>query len=1679
MVNFHCVVKIKRGNENGLYRRRCFSCKNMYNRAPCSATVVSDAGTVNVSDLYPRVVGFQLGILSPEEIERLKAKVVTEHAVYNKNLPKLDGPNDPALGPSDRRIRCATCRNSWFKCPGHTGVIRLPIPLYHVGFVDPVFKILQAFCWVCSNPLGDEDDSRVARHANCRGIVRFNQVFAMGRGRFRCSHCSAPQPKYSKSGMVITRAWKPKQLVCIDELSEYLGASARRLFTPSDALDILRNISDDHVRLMGMDPLKSHPAWMILQNMVVLPPNARPAIMASEGSKRRGQDDTTNQTQDIVKACRTLRRSIFCVANGVTNKRGGNGGAGGGGGNSTAGATPLGPTAAAGTAAAKKASAKEKEQSENVAEACGDAENSPVFVTEFLIKAGGGCFSSEEVIALRFALHDAVCSVTPEQASVIWTTHAQLCERLQNEVTVMYDNGGRYAPQARQRTGVPKKALSGRLAGKQGRFRCNMVAKRTDQNARSVIKPDRTLDIDQLGVPSCFMNTLTKPEEVNARNIEWLTTAVALGPGATNGAARILHLSGEMTQLHLVEDRKAIKLQYGDIVERHLIDNDIGCFNRQPSLHKLSFMAHRLKRVSGEAFCVPLGVMGPYNADCDGDEMNLHILQSLPADAEARELMAVSRNVMNPQTNAPCLSLVQDARVGAMLITRKSTRLTREQLHQCMGVIRYKLPGKANVPPPAGTDADSGEPYWTGKQLVTLLLPSGIFLEKRVRGAAATVGPDDPAERYVLIENGVLLHGTLCKATIGPGSGGIIHRIVTAYGQDAAIRFLSDFQRIIYEWLPTHGLTMGLNNCIVPEDVKRAVYAETDRVDSVVERLTREAKELQAFMTTVESARIEAHILTILTSALDYTSRLVLANVDEDSGFHDMVAAGSKGSTNNVAQVKACLGQQVVEGERPPPSCISQRTLPMFPPGAFSAAARGFIARSYLDGMRSYEYFFHMMGGREGLVATAVKTAETGYKYRSMAKAMEGNVVQWDGSVRTSQGHVIEFIAGGDGMKATSLERVDLPVLNMSNADVHRACNSMQPYTTRVLYLRDVMRAALLTPMYSELHTRVLLPVNIREELHRVQFDLTSRRTRFEVKQDEDSDECLIAHVQDIVKKVVPLFPSREAMAALELAILFELRPNVLRAHGVDAQVLKHVIEPEIVQRTFLALMQPGDSVGIVSAQSIGEPSTQFTLNAFHQAGLIQRRMTVGVPRLKELLHASETIRTPSMLIPFRDNALPKSTRDRMACTLQFLCLDIVLHSSYPLLDPPGDGVTQPLTTLYKDHALMTHVSTMYGTEVGESLSPWIVRFVLNRATLSEHGFTPEAVAKAIGRQIKTTPLLIVYSEPNMTSWVIRVRVNGDTSERAARDLHAEIRDTVLLGGIDGIRHSRVISVPQSTVDAVTGHVTKTTEQVIDTDGTALMKVATRDWADWENTITNDVQEITRTLGLAAARAVLFAELDRVISYDGGYVDARHIRQVVNTMTHRGYVMPLTRHGINRVDFSVLQRASFEESTEMMYFGALGAELDPLRGVCETIIFGQKPPIGTGTTAVQEDTSREWAGHATTYTPRDLVASREQDLLRGAKKHFREARASQGNAGPAPASLRRTKVFRPPVSTAARPEVKVGLSLLERRRARGMDGASSNIVKTGTLGTNAVKEKASVGVMYRPSSPTDEMLDEL
>ena len=1538
-----------------------------------------EADTVHTAQIEPRICGVQLGILSPEEIEALAAKHITDNVTHTKNLPKLGGPNDPALGPSDRRVRCATCRGTWYECMGHSGVIRFGLHVYHAGFIAATLKLLQTVCWVCCRPkCADEDLMPHGPHVRAmRPMALFLYMADKCKTRYRCPHCDCPQPKYLRTGMFITRTFQPKQLESIGAVGgPAASAAATRRFTPTEAHDIFSNISDADCRALGLDPKKSHPAWMIMSNMMVLPPNARPAIMAVEGSKRRGQDDLTSQTQDVIKSLRALKRSILRAKDKPCFDR----------------------------LTAKK---KERVAAAAAADAPADDQHAQAALSarlsmvEFMAgPVGSGGISEAEALATRYALEGGVVTLSVIQAAALWAEFTPQCEKLQNAVAILFDNSGRCAPQARQRTGGEKKSFINRWIGKGGRMRQNLVAKRVDMSARTVIVPDAMLDVDELGIPREFATVLTIQEEVNDRTLERLTAALALGPGVLNGATRVLHATGEMTQLHLVDAarRRGMRLQSGDLVERHIRDGDRVVFNRQPSLHRLSMMSHRIKLIDGLAISVPLAVVGPYNADFDGDEMNLHVLQSAMANAESAELMAVTRNIMNPQTNEPCLGLVQDARVGAMLLTRKTTLLTRDQMHQCVGAIKYPLPHKARLPPPAQTDAATGTPRWTGKQLVSLILPR-IFLEKWTRGAErGTTGPDDPAERYVKIHDGELLHGALCKATLGSATGGILHRICTAFGQEAAAHFLSDFQRIVYTWLPTHGLTMGLADCIVTPETRAAIVLKTTALDAKVAAIAAETEAVSNVLTSLEAGRIEERVLNLLTSNLDYASRLVLAGAEAkgNSGFMDMVTAGSKGTTDNVAQVMACLGQQVVDCQRIAPNATSGRTLTCFPTGAFSAAARGFVANSYLTGLQPHEYFFHMQGGREGLVSTAVKTAETGYGYRSMEKAQENNITQWDASVRNGQGYVIETLVGNDGMDPTRLERVNISsVLELDDATVLDAFPDAPNAAARVRALRDALRASLLTLLYAKPTSTLLLPINVADERTRVQFSSTLE------------DRCLAQEtpaavylqvVEELLSALAPYAPSPEAFNLLELILRWECRPVALMAAGLHPARFHATVGAETFHRLINALCQPGDAVGIVSAQSIGEPSTQFTLNAFHQAGLVQRRMTVGVPRLKELTNASRNIMTPSMVVPLRADAVKLGDDEsaaRLARTLQFTCLDAVLQSSYVQHDPAGDGVLAPFTNMGKDLDVLTFTAAMYGTEEDlygrAALSPWVVRLVLNRTVLQEHGFTPETVAREVASQVSSTPMSIVYSQPGMASWVVRVRLLDDETESACRACHARIREQVLLGGIDGITDARLLSASRIVIDPTTGGLISKKELLIDTEGSALMQVATRDWAHWERVATNDVQEVCTTLGIAAARATLFAELDRVISYDGSYVDARHVRALVCTMTHRGDIMAATRHGINRVDFSVLQRASYEEPVDMIFQGAFTAEHDDLNGVCQAIIVGQKVPVGTGTVSIQRDVHSERDSEPAFGAARNTLVSREvQQLDRHMRKRLRE-----------------------------------------------------------------------------------------
>jgi DNA-directed RNA polymerase beta' subunit len=1508
--------------------------------------------------------------------------------------------------------------------------------------------------------------------------------------------------------------------------------------------------------------------------------------------------------------------------------------------------------------------------------------------------------SKDEVAALRALLPDAVCMLSPTAASVVWATFPVPCAKLQDHISVLFDNSGKTAPVDKQRGGMPKRTFPARLSGKTGHVRGHAATKRVDMTARTVIRPDVYSNVRQLGVPGAFMDVLTKPECVNAGNIERLQRAVYLGPGVPNGAARILRADGTLIQLQLVHDKlraayaktrknsskrswcgsdarclegmdfiaslvrsgapavHLLKIQLGDVVERHLKDDDIVSFNRQPSLHRLSWLVHRAKRVKSDTFCLPLADVTNYNADFDGDEMNMHVMQTLAADAEGAVLMSVEANMINPQTNAPSMSLVQDARVGAMLLSGRETMLTEDMMQQCLGCVDFPLAGKSTasspLPPPLAPPCPyTGEPRWTGKQMVSLLIPSGVHYERRVRGAGPEVGPDDPEERLVRIVDGTMICGKLCKETVGPSGKGLIDAIIRACGAKAAANFISDFQRVVYAWLPSRGLSMGLRDCIVNDTTRQQLTSVATAANATVEAIAEAEEAVKEHLTDKEEARLEYIKMTIGTSVLDFGSRVVLedgacvntanAALEGDgiearnlSGFRMMVAAGSKGTKANVPQVTAFLGQQVVEGQRVGLVPQTGRTLPMFPRGGKSARSRGFIPESYADGLTPASFWWHAQGGREGLVSTAVKTAQTGHAYNSLEKATENNVVCWDGTVRNAQDQIIEYIASGDYMSGVKLQRTHIDALLWDNAtlgkrlafraavegwvagvlatnvqhlsgmaghtpdaDVHGSTSiqhtakrqierlyrpavesedaddliaeqldgvveedptvqdakrELQQLARDTLALRDRLRASFASSLFPIMSTRVLLPLEAGVAVTTIAYDCRQRRVKSglaEWRRHEHGgpfqDACsfmgaVTPHLNrsHIAREVLDMIgvlkeclyaareavPSPEASACLQFALMTECRPACLLQAGMTAQEARHALLPFIANKIWAALAQPGDSVGVIAAQSIGEPATQFTLNVFHQAGMASRQMTHGVPRLQEIVNAVKTIRTPAMLAPLRRNvaAVTDETAQRLlAASMHFLCLDGVLHSSYVLYSEcnlqsapaPAAAATGGSSAAHtaaaaaataakhhqqdaygKDAALLYYATGLFGSEEAAArmhasllmqqeaqraanasvgvmslparaalrakkaeaaaedgvdavddesaaassprgggrkkqqsrvrvlkasagagaaplahgsacacvMSDWVIRMVLDRARLIEHGFTPERVAKAIAVQIPYHHMLMVYSQPNMPEWVIRVRlINGDVSEATTRQLHGQIRERVLLGGIDGVRHAKLSLVERSVVDTGTGEVVKENVPTIDTEGSAVMKVATRDWVDFSGVVTNDIHEATRDLGIFAGRATLFAELHAVITQGGAEADDRHMKQIMNTMTRSGGIMPMNRHGINNADYSVLHKASYEEQVEMLMQGARGGEVDPLRGVCENIMFGQTAGVGTGTVHIESARDRHCSngvvcetdavgGHVPLFAPRISVSSREQYAKQGMRKAFRQSR---------------------------------------------------------------------------------------
>ena len=631
-----------------------------------------------------------------------------------------------------------------------------------------------------------------------------------------------------------------------------------------------------------------------------------------------------------------------------------------------------------------------------------------------------------DIVRTNEKLRESIASGAPE------VIVEDLWELLQYHITTYIDNEVPGVPPARRRSGMPLRTLAQRLKGKEGRFRGNLSGKRVDFSARTVISPDPYISINEVGVPIEIAKTVTVPVRVTPWNIDEIRKYVLNGPNKYPGANYVIDPTGRRIDLRFIKDLKAVaeSLKPGYVVERHLINGDIVLFNRQPSLHRMSIMGHIVRVLPGRTFRLHLAVCPPYNADFDGDEMNLHVPQNIEARAEAKTLLLVQEHILSPRYGGPIIGGIQDYISGAYLLSSKVTLLTQDQVSDLLASINYD----GEIPEPAVL---SPKRVWTGKQIISLLLPENFNFSKEAKISSGVLKCTDEEcfwDSYLVVKKGKLLLGVLDKAAIGaqqPES--MLHFLVREYGNTFGKEFMDKAFRLFLRFIEMRGFTMALADIMIPEqaydEIKEVVEEAKKEIEELI-KMYREGK-LEPMPGRTLEETLEIKILDVLSKARDKAGERAVKYLDPFNNVFIMAKTGARGSALNITQMTAMLGQQSVRGQR-----ISRgyrgRTLPHFKRGDIGPEARGFVASSFVKGLNPIEMFFHAAGGREGLVDTAVRTSQSGYMQRRLINSLIDLVVEYDGTVRSAYGELVQFKYGEDGVdpkntsfgKAVNVERI-------------------------------------------------------------------------------------------------------------------------------------------------------------------------------------------------------------------------------------------------------------------------------------------------------------------------------------------------------------------------------------------------------------------------------------------------------------------------------------------------------------------------------------------------------------------------------------------------------------------------------------------------------------------------------
>jgi DNA-directed RNA polymerase subunit A' len=915
----------------------------------------------------PKDIGsINFGLMEPEEYREMSAtKIITADTYDDDGFPIDMGLMDPRLGVIDPGLECKTCGKHSGSCNGHFGHIELAAPVIHVGFTKLIRRLLRGTCRECSKLLLTEDERDEFRDqiTESRKLGRdLNDVtkaaIRQARKKDQCPHCGEVQ--YDIDHEKPTTYYEVQQVLT----SEYSQRIAGAMQGDEEA-GIERTTPDVLAEKTDIDLSRINE---ILSGSFRPRESQRKAIEKALDIDLTEEDTNKLMPSDIRDWFEAIPDEDIQVL-GINAER------------SRPEwmiltVLPVPPVTARPSITLDNGQRSEDDLTHKLVD---------------IIRINQRFMENREAGAPQLIIED------------LW-------ELLQYHVTTFMDNEISGTPPARHRSGRPLKTLSQRLKGKEGRFRGSLSGKRVNFSARTVISPDPTLSLNEVGVPDRVATEMTQTMNVTERNVSEARRYVSNGPEGHPGANYVRRPDGR--RLKVTEkncEQLAEKVEAGWEVNRHLIDGDIVIFNRQPSLHRMSIMAHEVVVMPYKTFRLNTVVCPPYNADFDGDEMNMHALQNEEARAEARVLMRVQEQILSPRFGENIIGAIQDHISGTYLLTHDNPRFNETQALDLLRATRID-----ELPEPSGID-DEDEPFWTGHDVFSELLPDDMDLE-----FTGTIGD------AVVVEDGQLIEGTIAEDEVGEFGGEIVDTITKVYGNTRARIFINEVSTLAMRAIMHFGFSIGIDDETIPAEAQARIDETIEDANDRVEELigAYERGELESLPGRTIDETLEMKIMQTLSRARDNAGNIAEEHFTGDNPAVVMAESGARGSMLNLTQMAGCVGQQAVRGERINRG-YEDRTLSHYQPNDLSAEAHGFVENSYTSGLTPREFFFHAMGGREGLVDTAVRTSKSGYLQRRLINALSELEAQYDGTVRDTSDTIVQFEFGEDGTSPVKVSSHD------------------------------------------------------------------------------------------------------------------------------------------------------------------------------------------------------------------------------------------------------------------------------------------------------------------------------------------------------------------------------------------------------------------------------------------------------------------------------------------------------------------------------------------------------------------------------------------------------------------------------------------------------------------------------